>query len=235
MKNITIKKRENMTIFLLLASVWLLAGCHNVQEVQTEKVLSYQESYEITGEEKEELIRNLSPTILDTSDRNNSEAEEIVIETVEQEGTEVTVPSGRYQIWGSDTGLVVISDDNDQVLLREIVGYGGVPSITADLSEKHTIHFYGGFDQAGLTPVPTLMNTELTTGVWEVGIDIKADNYLISGSSGLGYLEVFNPDGKVDVYEIVVGGFGSSKSNVHLEDGQKLRITGVPSILFNRE
>ncbi|WHT47853.1 hypothetical protein QNH10_17450 [Sporosarcina thermotolerans] len=49
------------------------------------------------------------------------------------------------------------------------------------------------------------MATELTAGIWEVGLDIEAGEYIVSMDYGLGYLEIHEKDKEPILYEIIGG------------------------------
>lgn len=65
-------------LIIVLICLFVLAGCSQ-NSPKSKKVLSYQENSEIIGEEKEEIIGEISDTMYESIDRSNAEAEEIVI------------------------------------------------------------------------------------------------------------------------------------------------------------
>ena len=98
-----------------------------------------------------------------------------------KEGAKVNVEAGRYVLTGYPTGNIFIYDEDDNLLVREIVGEkAGVPTLTADIDSTFTILFDGGYDTVTIIPVKTELSTELTTGIWDVGLDIEPGNYTIS-------------------------------------------------------
>ncbi|WP_143469649.1 hypothetical protein [Lentibacillus sediminis] len=211
--------------------VFLLSGCL-AQGAVSDKVAAYEDNIEITGEEKEEMLEGVSETVTQISDRSNVEAEEVVIGAVSDGGEEVRVTPGRYQITGNVTGNVVIRDEAGDVLIEEILGsYYGVESITADLTESHVIEV-DGLDQVSVVPVATEMSTELGAGIWQVGTDIAPGSYSITSPNGFGYLQVFQPNEDVHVYEVIGGEFAATESTVELTEGQTLRIKRISLISF---
>ncbi len=67
----------------ILTCFILLIGCTSEA---SEKVVQYQKNNEIIGEEREELIGEVSPTIYETIQRTNEEAEEILVSPIERPG-----------------------------------------------------------------------------------------------------------------------------------------------------
>lgn len=230
-KKITRRKIPLMFIVVL----FVMAGCEQeaFQNSPSEKVLRYEENFEIIGSEKDNLIGKLNPALFKTSDRSNALAEEVQLPFVPREGEEVKLPSGRYSITGSPTGNVFITDGSGNLLLREIVGsYAGVGTLTVDIDETYTIRVDAGYETVSILPVETQLSTELTAGIWEVGLDIEAGDYKVTTPYGLGYLHVLDKNDDPKVYELIGGTFSSTKSSLHLKEGQKLRITELSSIQF---
>ncbi|MEC5424855.1 hypothetical protein QGM71_15320 [Virgibacillus sp. C22-A2] len=240
MKNITMKRnnlrlegaknRQKLQITAILISLAVLTGCGPVfQKSPSEKVKHYQANFEVIGNEKDEMLDNFSETLYETGTRDNTEAKEVIIDFIDK-SEEFSVPSGRYEIKGDITGNVYIYDGSGELLFHDILGSAyGVSSITVDLTDAHTIHV-DGLDYVSVIPVPTQLTTELSAGIWEVGIDIEPGNYTITGPhGGFGYLQIFDPIGGSQVFEVIST---STESNIHLKEGQILRITGISMIHF---
>ncbi|MFJ7936500.1 hypothetical protein [Sporosarcina sp. NPDC096371] len=219
---------------LFIFSLVFLAGCNrHFHELPSEKVARYQGNYEIIGNEKDDMLGNVSETIFETSDRSNSMAKEAKINLTSNEGEEISVPSGRYQITRTVTGNIYIHDENGDLLFHDILDSSyGVASITVDVNDKHTISIDGEMDQVYVTPVSTQLSTELTAGIWEVGTDIVEGDYSITAPYGVGYLQIFDPNDEPRVYEVIGGTFASTKSDIQLSKGQKLRIIGISLVHF---
>ncbi|KAA0964991.1 hypothetical protein FQ087_01325 [Sporosarcina sp. ANT_H38] len=227
--------RRGFSLLLLFASLFIMTGCAYgpFQNAPSEKVLRYEENFEITGNEKNDLIGKVNPALFETSDRSNALAEEVDIPVVPKDGKQVKLPSGRYTITGHPTGNVFIRDEDGGLVLREIVGnYAGVGSLTVDIDETYTVLVDGGYDSVNILPAPTFLSTELVTGIWEVGLDIEAGNYTITTPNDLGYLQIFDKNNDPKMYELIGGTVSSTKSEVRLLAGQKLRITGISMINF---
>ncbi|MEK5037781.1 hypothetical protein [Sporosarcina sp. FSL K6-3457] len=222
-------------LFLFVIALFVIAGCEHgaFQDSPSEKVLRYGENFEIIGSEKDHRIGQVNPALFTTSDRSNALAKEVQLPVVPQEGKELKLPSGRYSITGSPTGNVFILDGNGELLLREIVGsYAGVNTLTVDIDEAYTIRVDGGYDSVSILPVATQLSTELTAGIWEVGLDIEAGSYKVTTPYGLGYLQILDKNNDSKVYELIGGTYSSTTSSLYLDEGQKLRITELSSIQF---
>ncbi|MED3552085.1 hypothetical protein [Cytobacillus praedii] len=214
--------------FLYIASMLFLNGCQQASE----KIITYQENYEIVGKEKDEMINNTSETIYESIDRSNLDAKEVIIDPIYKDGEDVILPRGRYEIGGHITGNVYIHDEHGKLLFHDILGTGplGVESITVDVNGSHIVHV-DGFEQAYIMPVTTQLSSELSSGIWEVGKDIEEGSYTVTGS-GLGYLQIYEQGESPQVFE-VIGGDSHTASKVHIKDGQKLKISGVNIIQFS--
>lgn len=207
---------------IFFSSFFVLNGCGEVSEVIT----SYQENYEIIGAEKEKLLENISDTIYESIERNHSDAKEVILNVIDKHGNDLILPEGRYEISGGYSGDIEIRDEKGKLLLTEIIAPPslGVESVTVDLNGSHILHV-GGFEGVVITPVTTESSTELTTGIWEVGKDIEAGDYTVTGSA-LGNLLIFEKEKDPQVYEII-GGEPATAIDVQLRAGQKLKISGL--------
>ncbi len=129
--------------------------------------------------------------------------------------------------------IFIIYDEDDNLLVREIVGEkAGVPTLTADIDSTFTILFDGGYDAVTIVPVKTELSTELTTGIWDVGLDIEPGNYTISIPHGYGLVQIFEEGKDPQLFELTKGGLTNSKSLVQLKEGQKVRVSKVPVVYF---
>lgn len=219
-----------MKRIVIVTCLLFLAGC----QAPSEQSLQYQENYEITGKEKEEILKNTSDSIYISINRDNTKAQEETIDAIYNEGKDVLLPEGRYQITGRLTGNVFIYDEQESLLFHDLIAPPplGVESITVDMDGRNILHV-DGFEQVNIIPVDTKLSTELTTGIWEVGKDIKAGTYSVTGND-LGYLEVFEQGAPPRIYE-VIGGESQSETDLELKNGQKLRITGLLNVQFERK
>lgn len=219
---------------LLLFVVVLLGGCNRYLNAPSFNHMTVVEkNSELVGDEKEEIVGNVSKTIFDSIDRSNSNAESVETGVIEKTGMEIQVSEGRYLIFAGPAGNVFIYDDEGDLLIRELFDtMSGASSLTVDLSEQHTLFFDGGLEGATIRPAETLISNELTPGIWEVGKDIQEGTYSISIEYGIGHLQIFELDEEVRVYELIGGDYTQTESMVQLVDGQKLKITGVPLVQF---
>ncbi|SES61760.1 hypothetical protein SAMN05216389_10131 [Oceanobacillus limi] len=239
MKNIIMKaekpvrggeKMKRMIITIFIISLFVLVGC---QQNPSEKVLHYEANNEIIGTEKDEIIGDVSDTIYESIDRSNSEAEEMMVGPVEREGEEVTPSKGRYTISGGLSGRVVISDEQGNLLLEEILDQAyGVQSVTVDLNGSHSVYF-DGVEEAMISPAQTNFSNELSAGIWEVGKDIEAGDYSVMAASeqAFGDLMIFEEGESTRLYEIIDTS-PESMIEVSLEDGQKVKISGLAFLEF---
>lgn len=219
---------------LLIAScILILSACHPLQKSETEKVSPYEMNFEIVGSEKDALIGKVNPAIFTTVDRSNENAEQVESEVYTKEGVKVTLQPGRYSISGYPAGNIFIYDENGELVIREIVGHaGGVGSLTVDIEGTYTVFADGGYDHVSFVPIPTQLSTDLNAGIWEVGLDIEAGEYVFGSEYGLGYLELYEEGKDPLLYEVIGGNETGSKSRVKLKKGQKLRVTGISLVNF---
>ncbi|WP_060206152.1 hypothetical protein [Sporosarcina koreensis] len=219
---------------LLFAScVLLLSGCHPLQKPESNKAGPYEKNFEIVGSEKDELIGKVNPAIFNTVDRRNEDAEQFESGVFTKEGVKVSLQPGRYAISGYPAGNIFIYDENGDLVIREIVGHvGGVGSLTVDIESAYTIFADGGYDNVSFSPVPTTLSTDLNAGIWDVGLDIEAGEYIFGSEYGMGYLEIHEKGNDPVLYEVIGGSEMGSKSRVKLTEGQKVRVTGISLVNF---
>lgn len=214
-------------LLILFASLLVFSGC----ETRSEEVLSYEENYEITGTEKEEMVGNISETIYNSIDRSNRNAKEVIIDVIYNEGKDISLPEGRYEISGQLTGNVYIRDKEGNELFHALLAPPllGVERVFVDVSNEHIVHV-DGFEEVYITPASTQLTSELSSGIWEVGKDIEEGNYEVTGND-LGYLQIFEKGKSPQVYE-VIGGDGANTITVQLKNGQKLVIKNLLNLKF---
>ena len=224
---------KKVTPFLIAVSLLMLAGCHPLQRAESDKISPYEKNFEILGSEKDVLIGKVNPAIFNTVDRNNEDAEQVERDVFTKEGVEVLLKQGRYTISGYPAGNIFIYDEDGELVIREIVGQiGGVGSLTVDIEDTYTLFADGGYDRVSFTPTPTELSTDLNAGIWEVGLDIKAGEYIFGSEYGMGYLEIHEKGKDPVLYEVIGGNETGSKSRVTLTDGQKIRVTGISLVQF---
>lgn len=218
---------------LITACLLLLSGCHPLQKSESGKVGPYEKNFEIVGPEKDDLIGKVNPAIFKTVDRSNKNAEQVDREVFTQDGIKVTLQPGRYAISGYPAGNIFIYDEDDDLVIREIVGHsGGVGSLTVDIENTYTVFADGGYDQVSFIPVQTQLTTDLNAGIWDVGLDIEAGDYIFGSEYGMGYLEIHEKGKDPVLYEVIGGNDTGSRSRVKLTEGQKLRVTGISLVNF---
>ena len=235
MRSTTTAPISRLSIVLLIIVLLMLTGCGRLLNAPSyNNMTAIEKNSEIVGDEKNEIVGNISKTIFDSVDRANLKAETYETGVIEKSGMEVKVPEGRYIIFAGMAGNVFVYDEQGDLVIRELFdGFYGVDSLTIDIRDDYTVFFDGGNEGATIMPAETIISNELTPGIWEVGVDIEAGKYSISVGEGvLGHLQIFELDKEVQVYELIGGGTTRTESDVQLVDGQKLKITGIKFIQF---
>ncbi|MHA6253273.1 hypothetical protein [Oceanobacillus sp. CAU 1775] len=221
---------KKFLLLLFVSCTFLLVAC---SEEPSEKVAAYQDNFEILGEERDELIGDVSDTIYESIDRDATDPEEIFLSSIGKDGVQITPPAGRYWIGSMgfsgapESGRIVVYDEDDKLLIDQLYdqGFGG-SSVTVDLNGTHTVHI-DGLNEAQITPVETEFYNELTSGIWEVGKDVEAGEYDIMGTDyGFGYLHVFEEGKEPRVFEFL-NSSPDSQVRLELKAGQKLRVSSV--------
>ncbi|WP_252502308.1 hypothetical protein [Sporosarcina sp. Marseille-Q4943] len=234
MKNI-MEKRFNAKGMLIGISICMLflSGCHNLQGKKSEMISVYAENYEITGSTRDEIIGKVHQAIFTTVDRSNEEAKRMYGAVPTKKGVTLNIEAGRYELTGYPSGNIFIYDKDDNLLVREIVGEkAGVPTLTADIDSTFSIFFDGGYNTINIEPVATMLSTELTAGIWDVGLDIEPGNYTMSIPNGHGFVQIFEEGTDPRLFELLGGGLTNSKSLVQLKEGQKVCVSKVPVVYF---
>ncbi|MGN7388119.1 hypothetical protein [Sporosarcina sp. SAFN-015] len=217
----------------LFVCTLILSGCHNLQGTRSDRITAYADNYEISGETKDEIIGTVHSAIFTTVDRSNKEAKRIYGPMPTKKGAKLTIEPGRYALMGHPSGNIYIYDEDDNLLLREIVGdKAGVSSLTADIDSTFTIFFDGGYNTVTIQPVKTELSTELTAGIWDVGLDIKPGNYSISIPYGYGFVQILEEGKDPQLFELLGGELTGSQSQVQLKEGQKVRVSKVSRVNF---
>ena len=101
-----------------------------------------------------------------------------------------------------------------------------------DIDSTFSIVFDGGYSTVTIKPVKTELSTELTTGIWDVGLDIEPGNYTISIPDGYGFVQIFEEGKDPQLFELMGGELTDSKSQVQLKEGQKVRVSKVSMVKF---
>ena len=227
---------KGMSIAILLFVLFVLVGCEQVLNAPSfNNMTAREKNSEIIGEERDKIVGKVSQTIFDAVDRDKSKGQSIGVVDIPKSGKRAFVSEGRYEISTGDSGNVVVYDLQGDPLISEMFDrfYGVDNSVTVNIGREHTIYFDGGIHGAEVRHAETQLSNNLTPGIWEVGIDIEAGAYTVTTEDRLvGYLQIFEPDKEVRVFELVGGGAIQTKSEVQLVDGQILKITGVKQVHF---
>lgn len=219
----------------ILGSLFLLSGCHNLQGSNKDIPSAYADNYEIIGTTRDEIIGTVPPAIYTTVDRSNKGAQRKYGPVGSKKGVKLSLETGRYVLTGHPTGNIFIYDEDDNLLIQEIVGEKvGVPTLTADIDSRFSVVMDGGYDIATIEPVKTKLSTELTAGLWDVGLDIEPGHYTISTPFGYGFVQVFEQGEDPRLFELTTGGLTNSSSRIQLKEGQKVRVSKVATVHFER-
>lgn len=155
----------------------------------------------------------------------------------------VDIKPGRYLVTaaGGFGSFVVYEPGTKLPEISEVLGFfcetAHVPSIAVTLADKQELVIGGSSLQGAVfTPLATKLLTELTTGVWVVGLDIRPGTYLVSSKNGLaGSVTVFEED--LPVARALLGKGGpkfSESETLTLQEGQMIRIANIPTVLFEK-
>lgn len=219
----------------IFGSMLLLSGCHNLQGTNQDISNSYADNYEISGTTRDDIIGPVHPAIFTTVDRSNKGAKRKYGPVSSRNGVKLSLETGRYVLTGHPTGNIFIYDKNGNLLVQELVGEKvGVPTLTADIDSTFSVVLDGGYDIATIEPVKTALSTELTAGIWDVGLDIEPGEYTISTPNGYGFVQIFEQGEEPRLFELTAGGLTYSKSLVELKEGQKVRVSKVSIVYFKR-
>lgn len=217
-------------IILLFITPFILSACEE-KVVTSDKINAYHDNSEVIGDEKDEMVADISHTIYESIDREQTQSDFITVQVIDKEGEEVQVPEGRYMISGIAAGTVTVRDKQGDILYETpLVSEGiGIGMVTLDLTEDHVIHV-DGFEEAFIQPAEDLPPNELGAGIWEVGKDIEPGKYTAQGSE-YGYLQLFQEEKSPKVYEFH-GEHLQDPIHMELVAGQKIKITNMNFIFF---
>lgn len=208
--------------FICFLSIWIIAGC------QAELTDQTQDPFEIVGDEKDEIIGAYSDSFLEPVER----ADEVTYSNMISRRL-VNIPTSRYQIHTDGEGVITVSDEENNVIFKEVMSFG-INEFTLDIRDDYLVEG-SGFEWGNIQEVEKAEpSNTLTPGVWQVGEDIHAGEYTISGE-GHGYLQIFEHHKEPRVFEVIGNDYVQSSSIVELRKGQKLRINGLPEVNFEPE
>ena len=137
---------------------------------------------------------------------------------------------GSFVVYEPGTKLPEISE-----VLGKIAETAHVENIAVTLVEGQEIEIKR-LSKVIFKPLLTELRTELTTGIWDVGLDIEPGKYTVSSKNGLyGSITVLNGD--VPAEEVFVGEHGMrpmESDALTLKEGQTIRISDIPTVIFNK-
>ncbi len=165
--------------------------------------------------------------------RDNSDAKEVTLIPGKYEVGKDVNP-GRYVVTGEGSGNFFVNDSSkiNEILDDGSIGFG-VPSVTVDLEKGDTIELKG-LNKTTFKPAKTKMSNTLTTGYWEVGLDIKAGSYTAGGKKGESG-NLFVLQNSIPVVNEILGdpnSGGVESVKVDLKDGQIIHIAGINEVTF---
>lgn len=166
--------------------------------------------------------------------RDNSTAKETSLSTGTFEVGK-DIPEGRYVCKSAGgSGNFIVNKDGVPVIndILDPNGENGVKTVTCDLSAGETIQI-SNINKVKFTPAQTKISDKLTTGTWEVGIDIKPGRYVASAKRGAGNFIVYN-NGIPTVNEILdaSGANGVKTVTCNLKDGEIINISSLNEVDF---
>jgi hypothetical protein len=149
------------------------------------------------------------------------------------------VPPGRYVITAAkgESGNLSATTDDDPLAINEILGDAGglgVPSVTTSLVKKEVIKIEG-LSHVTFRPASTRLRKALSTGDWEVGLDIAPGRYVATPKKGQsGNFTVYDTDGLPATNEVLgkAGGLGVPNVTLALTDKEEINISGISIVTF---
>lgn len=178
--------------------------------------------------------------------RENKTAKEATLSSGEWEvGKDIN--EGRYTIFskGDTNNLTILNPEVEDIsniyknvyTILDEKGKEGVESITCNLKKGEVINI-SGKKQVQFTPAKKLKdNSKLTSGDWEVGVDIVPGKYKVKSEKESGNFIILNKDrSKAKVNEILDsnGCNGLKELECELNDGEIVELRGVHIVDFER-
>lgn len=185
---------------------------------------SKENTFEIYGEEKQEIIGEYTERFLEPIERDNISG----YSDTDRERFE-NMPTSRYFIHSYDEGLVSVYDEEENLIFKEILD-DDVPVVTLSLWDDYIVEVSGS-DKVNIAEVETELSNRLHPGIWHVGLDIEPGEYLMTGE-GHGYVQIFDQNHE-RVFEVIGNDYVETSSDVILKEGQKIRINGLTEVSFD--
>ena len=232
--------RKTLCFIIFTTLMVLLSSCSPAAYGEPDTIPVESQNVHISSTESEESRGDSSVAGENgTTDRDNSSAElTMLFSGTFTVGTDI--PPGRYVITSDDSGNIFIRSGGRTTMSAILNPYAierdfGVPSLTANLGYGYEIEI-AGINNVTFTPAITELSTTLTTGQWVVGLDIPPGTYdAVKGHGGGGNLFIYPAvGGPANVREILGGSVGVERVRVHLEEGQRIEIWDLPSVIFRQ-
>lgn len=170
--------------------------------------------------------------------RDNSSAKETILSAGSFEcGKDIS--KGRYicKAIDGEVGVQVFKENDIDPEVVDVLnsnGDRGVRTLTFSLDAGDTIIIDN--PKVKFTPTETKLSDKLTTGIWEVGIDIKPGKYIAKAKDGDGILTIYN--NKKSILNVNLdssGKNGMKQIECTLNKGDIINIGLINEIDFNKE
>lgn len=158
------------------------------------------------------------------------------------------IKPGRYKITtldGQSGNFFIYENETEEYpfvnFILENNGFGlGVEEANFDIQDGQVIEL-SGMDNVIFEPVESEIKTELTTGMWVVGVDVEAGTYVATTAEDTsGNLFVYEngdyPDGYPTTNAVLGKGennIGSERIQLKLKDGQVIVISGISTLFLD--
>lgn len=158
------------------------------------------------------------------------------------------IKPGRYKITtldGQSGNFFIYENETEEYpfvnFILENNGFGlGVEEANFDIQDGQVIEL-SGMDNVIFEPVESEIKTELTTGVWVVGVDVEVGTYVATTAEDTsGNLFVYEngdyPDGYPTTNAVLGKGennIGSERIQLKLKDGQVIVISGISTLFLD--
>ncbi len=169
--------------------------------------------------------------------RNNSSAKETILSAGNFECGK-DIPEARYtcNAIGGKIGFQVFKEKDTLPEVVDILdpnGRDGVSTLTFSLN-KGDIIIIDNY-KVKFTPAKTKLKTKLTTGIWEVGIDIKPGKYITRPKDGHGVLTVYNRERSILNADLDSNGKNGMKQiECNLNNGETINIGLLNEVDFEK-
>ncbi|MGL5415807.1 MAG: hypothetical protein ACRDAU_09125 [Clostridium sp.] len=162
--------------------------------------------------------------------RDNTEAKDVTLGS----GTYIVgkdINPGRYVIKAkTGEGNITVIDAGNTQSVNESLGKDSAKTVTYTLSKNEKVQI-SGLKEVEFMPTSNKVTDTLTTGEWNVGLDINPGTYTATAKSGAGVLEICR-DGKVIKSEKLNenGKTFEKSTDIKLASGETVEVLGIKEI-----